>query len=311
MPAKKVRKIDSLAVIATVSQAPETLIRFCQHHLAIGADHIFLFFDRPRENNIAVLQNEARITCINCTSEHWRSAGFRDKPDLDDMLLSNYRAGIRMCRDAGITYAALVDGDELVYSDRSLKDALAQAFVGLDAVVMLPYEAMHDRGTISGGPFEAKNFKSLPNRLNQYFAPLIYRRIWERADHGFLGHIIGKSIIRTGASNYRFETTHRPVFDDESRIAKTNQLKLLHYDCLTIDEWAQKWRKRFQEGVIVKMRSKRHGQLAEIEIAQKMSDRNLEKLYRTYHLYSDVEILFGRSLGLVKRFEARIHEGIL
>ncbi len=300
--------VESIAVVATVSQAPEASIRFCLYHLDIGVDHIFLFFDKPRENNISILHDNDRITCISCTKEYWLERGVERSNILIERNIHNFRRAVELCKERDINIIAPIDGDELLYPDQNFKAVLTEAFDGMDAVLLHPYEAVHDKKSITAAPFESKYFKVLPNRINRCLVPLFYKRIFQFSDDGFFGHLVGKTLFRTNAEIVAYENTHRPRFGETAKVGKTNLLKLLHFDCALEDDWVHKWKLRFDGGAIPTMRPKRELQYNEIKRAVESGEQSIRQLYRKYYLYGSIQIGLGRCLGLFQKFDKKVRE---
>jgi hypothetical protein len=298
--------LERIAIVATVSQSPQSLIRFCDYHLDLGVDHIFLYFDKSEENSITALKENNRITCISCTEDYWARLKTNRPASLDDRIIRNRMHGIRLCQDHGINFVAPIDADEFIYTNQNLRRALSQAFVSLDAVILFPYEAIHDKYSIRANPYEAKYFKVLPNRINKYVVPIFYSRIRELTDNGFFGHTAGKTLLRSSAEIVEYRNTHRPILADPSKMGKTNLLKLLHFDCALEEEWIRKWRNRFEGHTIATMRRKRERQYDEIKNALVGQGPHIRQLYRDYYLYNGLEIAVGRCLGLLHRMDAEL-----
>lgn len=298
---------EKIAIVSLVSQSPQSLIRFCHHHLDIGVDHIFLYFDKPAENNIDVLDKNNRITCISCTDEHWARINTTRSPELNDRQIRNIMHGISLCREQGIEFVAPIDSDEFIYTTGDFKTALSKVFDGLDAVVLFPYEAIHDRDSINSGPFQSKYFKVLPNRLNKYVVPLFYRRIHGLTDGGFFGHLQGKPLLRVNADIVEYQI-HRPKLSNPSKLGKTNALKLLHFDCVLEDEWIAKWRNRLDGDTFVLMRPKRQRQFDEIKHALEGNEGKIRRLYRKYYFHNRIEIAIGRGLGLLRQMDVSLRD---
>lgn len=306
MKNKKIRT----AIVSTVSQSKDSLIRFCEYHRAVGIDRIILFFDNADEFREFEPHQDERVTCINCDARYWLSLG-RDRPDnLDARIQANRMHGIGMCQEQGVEFVAGIDGDELLYASGNLNRTIASEIAGLDAVMVLPYEAVHDRDSIGRPIFEARHFKVIPNRVNRHAVPLFYRHIHDYTDNGFLGHTAGKAIIRTDAGIVAYENSHRPRLSDPSRIAKTYKMKLLHFDCANESEWISKWEKRLDGRANAGdrtsgMRGNRLDQLAQIGEAMENGKDSINDLYEAYHLYSSVKLFFGKLIGLIKKIELK------
>lgn len=301
--------MEKIAIVATVSQEPETNIRFCQYHLDIGVDHIFLFFDKPEENCIGELQQHEDVTCISCTEAHWQELGVERTKILGKRNRANAMFAVRKCRERNIDILASIDGDELLYTEEGFKETVSKAFVHRDALYILPYEAVHDKNSIGAGPFAHRYFKVIPNRLNRYLVPLFYWRIRNVTDNGFFGHLIGKTMFRIDAEIVEFDNTHRPKFGNPSKVSKVDAVKLLHFDCAQEAGWIHKWSMRFTGDAQATMRPKRERQHYEIKEAFEGSAQQVRAVYRNFFFLNNFALAIGRCIGLIRRFDISTPRG--
>ena len=64
----------SWAVVSTMKATEEKVLAFAAHHLSLGADHLWLFFDDPAQPIPEPLTNHPRVTVTLCDDAHWINA---------------------------------------------------------------------------------------------------------------------------------------------------------------------------------------------------------------------------------------------
>ena len=289
-----------LAIASLVSQSASSIILFCRYHFQLGVEHIFLFFDYPEEADIPELRSDPRVTITVCDGAFWKRLNIERVASLRDRNSAVLSCGFIAARDAGYTYVALIDSDELLYVDRSLDAALADAFANADVAYLYPEEAIHDHASIQGGDFSHRCFKVRTNRLNRMLAPFFYFRNKDVSDEGFLGHLLGKNIFLTSVG-YKTMHMHNPILEDRFKRNRTKSIILLHFDCMDFDEWKKKWAMRFSGMAIPDMRDKRARQYEQIRAATARGDSALRALYERYYLFRTWQLRLGQMLGLIHK----------
>lgn len=186
------------SLVATV-KAPETrVLAFLAHHLSLGAEHIWLYFDDPDDpapDAIAALPAAVRdrTTTTRCTAEHWMAMGNRHDRH-QNRQSRNARDAYQRCLSPWLAH---IDVDEFILPDQPVGDLLDSISTDQLLVRMEPFEAMHD--------------PDLPDDIctARFFRGAIRHEFWRLRSaalgdyrtvirDGFLSHTVGKVFFRTG-----------------------------------------------------------------------------------------------------------------
>ena len=97
----------SWGLVATIKAPEEKALAFAAHHLSLGADHLWLFFDDPESPIPAALANHPRITATLCDAAHWTHVGKKRPPAHQN----------RQTQNARLTYRALAHTDWIIHID--------------------------------------------------------------------------------------------------------------------------------------------------------------------------------------------------
>jgi len=269
----------------------------------VGVGHFVLFLDDPDDPSLEELGRLSDVTCVVCDEAYWRDAGGRP-PSLPERQKVNNRRGVQHCRRLGFVWTALIDGDELLYSEASLFEDLGRRDGSAPAVLLRPLEAVHDPGSIHGTWFAPTHFKVLPNRWNKGLYRLGFWRSRKLSNYGFFGHLVGKYIVRTDAEVVEYGV-HRPVLPGGAQAVVSTRIAVLHYDCMTFDAWQTKWERRIAGDTLVpQMRRERHAQQEVFrETFAPGGEDRLRALYASQFLHSAASLWTLRLLGVVRRIE--------
>ena len=119
----------------------------------------------------------------------------------------------------------------------------------------------------------------------------------------FRGHLASKSAVRIGPNIRRYKI-HKPVGFSELAISHTQQVQLLHYDCVNIDDWKMKWDRRIDgSGHTKSLRQNRKQQKEDYQNARAGSGSQLSKLYKKMHVLHKrefIQLYLLRMLSVVK-----------
>ena len=210
---------------------------------------------------------------------------------------------------------AQIDGDELLQADFGLQAALRGTPREVDALIIRSYEAVHDSKSLSGGPFAATHFRTPPSRLTKALYKYLLKRRAEITHDGFFGHTSGKYLIRPSA-NVSDLQIHRPILAPVNspdytagadRSQFNEEIRLLHFDCMTLDDWVQKWAQRIDKSTIaVELSPKRRLQqqiIAETFASAQQSDR--QALYESWFSLSALPLFALSVLGVIVHVPSR------
>jgi len=161
---------QKVAIVATVRNIGPPLLSFIRYHLAIGFDHLFLFFDDPEDPSIADALTFDRVTVIQhdeVLREKWKKvklyASLAEFIELEVMARQqlNAEVAIQLALERQFDWILHLDGDELFYSPHQ---TVAGHFESLRArniqvVEYFNYEAIPERVDIHDYFVEATLFK--------------------------------------------------------------------------------------------------------------------------------------------------------
>lgn len=225
----------SWSIVATVKAPEEKILAFTAHHLAIGCDHIWLYFDDPDAPVPPALANHAKVTVTLCGDAYWQASNKRPPTHQN-----------RQARNARNTYPqvttdwlAHIDVDEFIHAPRPLADVLNDVPAETIAVKLEPFEAMHDP-MLPDDIFTAREFRGAlrhehwPRRRK---ALGDYRKVIR---DGMLSHTVGKVICRAGIPRL-FPRLHAVMLDG-SFVPIPDwhpELKLLHFHAQDRKAWLE------------------------------------------------------------------------
>lgn len=215
------------SLVATVKAPEDKVLAFAAHHLSLGADHLWLFFDDPAQPIPAPLAHHPRVTVTPCDEDHWLRTSKKRPPQHQN----------RQTQNARLTYRALVtsdwiahiDVDEFILPQRPVAAILDDAPAETIAMKLEPFEAMHDP-LLADDIYTSREFRGALRhehwpRRRAALGP--YRKVIR---DGMLSHTVGKVIYRTRIPGL-LPRLHAVMLDKE--FVKTPdwqpEMKLLHF----------------------------------------------------------------------------------
>ncbi|MFP5479826.1 MAG: glycosyltransferase family 2 protein [Alphaproteobacteria bacterium] len=182
----------SWGLVATVKAPEAKVMAWAAHHLAIGASHLWIYFDNPEDPVPAVLRGHPRITATLCDAAYW--ADKRRHDNHQNRQGRNARHAYTLARTDWLGH---IDVDEFIHVDRPLDQILDAVPAGQRVVKLEPFEAMHDP-MLPDDIFTAREFRgALTHDVWRYRTPALgpYKRVIR---DGILSHSVGKVLFRTG-----------------------------------------------------------------------------------------------------------------
>ena len=305
----------------------ETLY-FVNHHLNIGIDHMFLFFDDPSDPAIDKLKGMDRLTCFECTPDFWKEISGKTDPDFMSRLGISGDYGVDLARQSGFDWAIRIDTDELIYEKQSLKQILAETPADIDCVNFQVLEALPESVHNENFFDEIKlykvfyrsvnyNFKvKLSTRMKLHLSRVLFniRKLFAmlsgseylKNERYFNGHIEGKTAFRT-SSNITATESHFPVSEASAKLTLdySRDCYILHFESCNYKTWDYKWMRRYKgsalNATINETRQKVMNKF--IELTNKQDNKGLEQLYKSLYLMSsqDKKILLNH--GMLKKLK--------
>ena len=276
---------------------------FVAYHLSIGVDQIILFFSDPEDAAIVPLSAQSRVTCVCCNVDYWKQQNMPDPwaISLSERQIINANAGLAIAQARGTDWIIHIDGDELVYVEGDLKQILARQTC--DVLRFEPNEAVPQREQYAEA-FEPKLFKRPTSPGKVLLAKLLgCRNAFYRGEY-FRGHSRSKVAVRTQAKLKRMGNHIPEEWPDQPlTLVATDEVKLLHYDCVGLEAWQEKWAQRLDGSITVDMRTNRNRQLEDFGRALAGGDRDLSRWYRRIYFISAYERWVLSKLGLLTTVE--------
>lgn len=234
------------SVCTTVAEPPDLLAAFAAHYVALGAEDVHFFLDRPTEETVELLSRLDRVSLTLCTDEYWHSVhGERPGAHLGRQR-KNANLAYQQCQSDWLLFC---DGDEFAVFDAPVTDLL-HAVPESDLHRRLPVaERFFRQSDPQQSIFEGGFRRGLKGPKKQKVIDQVYGPLSEMLKQGLTGHVVGKSFVRTGQDlelNIHFPKPVNPTREwlDLPRPirmgATLDGAWLLHFDGLTPLHWRLK-----------------------------------------------------------------------
>ena len=266
-------------VVATIDEPAALVAAFVAHHLAVGAEEINVFLDRPNPEAEALLAGVEGVRLRHSGDDGWARGWKAKRPDRHQAR-QKYNA-TRALAETGMDWLVHCDADEFVHPRRPFAADLATAGEG-KAWIKLEVE---ERCFLRRKPkslFEGA-FRS-PWKGFEEEGEAVYGKRARYLTRGLAGHIAGKSCTRAG-QGYTVGV-HYPLPDwDESRSLLPYRpyynARLRHFDGMTPLHYILKMLRRASREERGKPTSYGGSRSAQFEDAAKLAadPEALEKLW--------------------------------
>ncbi len=217
----------SWSLVATVKAPEDKVLAFAAHHLSLGAEHLWLYFDDPAQPIPAPLASHPRVTVTACDDAHWERVGKKRPPQHQNRQTQNARYTYR--ERVASDWIVHIDVDEFILASRAVAEILDDIPAGTIAMKLEPFEAMHDP-LLPDDIYTSREFRGALRhehwpRRRAALGP--YRKVIR---DGMLSHTVGKVIYRTRVPGL-LPRLHAVMVDKE--FVKTPdwqpEMKLLHF----------------------------------------------------------------------------------
>lgn len=236
----------SWGVVSTVKATEEKVLAFVAHHLALGADQVWLYFDDPAQPIPALLVDHPRVTVTPCDEPHWIRVGKPRPPQHQNRQTHNARYTYR--DKVTSDWIVHIDVDEFILTPRPVATILDDTPAETIAMKLEPFEAMHDP-LLPDDIYTAREFRGALRhehwpRRRAALGP--YRKVIR---DGMLSHTVGKVIYRTRVPGL-LPRLHAVMVNKE--FVKTPdwqpEMKLLHFHAQDRADWLARLAFRMTKG---------------------------------------------------------------
>lgn len=180
-------------IVSTIKAPVQEILNFCAHHLDLGAQQIFVYLDDDNQAAIQALSGHPQITATLCTDAYWQGHMGRRPKKHQARQVAN--AAHAYDRAGQLDWLAHIDVDEFLWPESQFTAQLAALPETCLVGRIRPAEAL-----ANPSPAPVTHFKRLT--INRAERDRQSRRIYPtygmHLNGGFLSHVQGKLIYRTG-----------------------------------------------------------------------------------------------------------------
>ncbi|WP_319824192.1 glycosyltransferase family 2 protein [Thalassovita sp.] len=235
--------LPTWGIVSTIKAPVREILNFCAHHLELGAHRLYIYLDNDNREAFTLLSEHPNILPVLCDDAYWATVGRRPGKHQARQVANAAHA---YARAPEVDWLAHIDVDEFLWTSAPLPSQLA-ALPG-DCVVarIRPAEAL-----ASPEPGPVTHFKRLTidraKRDSQ--TRRIYPTFGMHLNGGFLSHVQGKLIYRTGIPSLTAKIHNVNVGDmmnpGQQELAGT---ELLHLHAKSWEDFIAAFRFRIARG---------------------------------------------------------------
>lgn len=229
--------VTNWSTVSLVKDRPEVIKRFVSWHLGLGAKHMHLFFDDPKDPCISMLDGIEQVTATACTDEFWRK--LLGKPVIKRQGRRQNKATTFGYQQVHEGWVLNLDCDEFLHCPNvDVSAFLANQSDAVNVIRLRPAERILPDADGGFERYRLAASKESLGLIHQEFAPVMYGR------SGFFGHLDGKSFIRAGLEGVQLRQ-HWPM-DAQNRamrdldIPASQEMALLHRNAEGFASWRGK-----------------------------------------------------------------------
>lgn len=235
-------------VVATIKAPARDILNFAAHHLDLGAQRVHVYLDAPNPQAETALRGHPNCRVILCDDAYWTRRR-RGRPATHQPRQS-INATHCLTRTPEVDWLAHIDVDEFLWPQRPLPEQLAALPADTLSARIRPVEAL--ASDPEDPPSSAQHwFKScaLAPDLRRTETDAIYPDHGPHLNGGFLSHVAGKILVRTGLTgiSLRIHNAFRDGARDDAPAALPDTM-LCHLHATDWPHFYATYRFRLQEG---------------------------------------------------------------
>ncbi len=248
VPQPESAKTPTWGVVSTIRAPARDILNFAAHHIDLGADYVHIYLDQanPAAQEALAAHPKCRVSLTD--DAYWQSHGGRP-----DMHQPRQTLNATHCygRNPPVDWLLHADADEFLWTaNASLSQCLATLPDAIPVARIRPVESMAP-DPADPPPEGALWCKGCaPDRLTRTAeTQQIYSRLGQYLSGGFLSHVQGKILVRTGIEGINLRIHN--AFLGKEKITDGIDLKdfyLCHLHAPSLEEWLETYRFRLQKG---------------------------------------------------------------
>jgi hypothetical protein len=288
--------VVKIAIVSTVRAPIEDLRHYVHYHLNIGIDEIILFFDDPLDEGVDAFAQYSNVTSIACSASYWNANG--ERPGfIGARQTVNVNNGAKMAAEKQCDWLIHIDNDELINPLVDMNQVLANT--NEEAVRFTLLEAVSEQGCCEH-LFMPQLFKKQSTKRSIQIAKLLGCSKAFFENRYFRGHGASKMAVRITPEIKQYGIHTAKKHHGMLAVKNSEQLQLLHFDCIDFGTWNRKWMRHVDgTGISNSLGNHRQKQLALYRQARGEGHKELFALYkRLYHLPKKQQIVL-QLLGML------------
>ena len=184
--------------VSTIRAPLRDIARFAAYHLDMGASEVNIFLDVPDRNTAEFFAGHDTVRVTQCTDSYW--ARRPEKARSTHQLRQAFNASF-CYRKSGLDWLAHIDVDEFLLAPRNLAQLLAAVPAGAAYARMRSAEMLAQPDPWNG-PCHFKLTRQ-EVKLPKSGIYQLYPEFGQHVPQGFVSHVGGKIIARTGLPDIR------------------------------------------------------------------------------------------------------------
>lgn len=184
-------------IVSTIKAPLNEVLGFAAYHLERGAHRLYIYLDDPDVATYAALKVHPKVRVTQTDAAYWAKKGGR--PDKHQPR-QTINAADAYAKRVEVDWLAHIDHDEFLAWDSPIADQLAALPETCLCARVRPVEALAWDGPMS----EPRPFKgfALPMPERRKITEALYPKYGAFVNGGFLSHVAGKMIYRTGIDGF-------------------------------------------------------------------------------------------------------------
>lgn len=225
-------------IVSTIKAPMRDILGFAGYHLRRGAHRLYIYLDAPDDATYAALKAHPKVRVTQTDAAYWAKKGAR--PDKHQPR-QTINAADAYAKRVEVDWLTHIDHDEFLAWDTPLQDQLAALPDDCLCARIRPVEALAwDAPESALRPF--KGF-ALPMPERRKITAALYPTFGRQVNGGFLSHVAGKMIYRTGIDGFSVKI-HNAFLRSEQN---PGQQELAHTQLCHLhgDDW-DNWRAQYE-----------------------------------------------------------------
>lgn len=225
--------------VSLVRGASDDILRFAAHHLDLGAQHMYIYLDEPNPRAFDALTQHPKISVRLCDDAFWQKRN-RTRPEKHQVRQTALATSTY--RKTGLDWLAHIDVDEFLWASEPVCDLLRSVPAKVPAVRVRPIEAL-----ATGTDLYKAHIPKGPER--ETLVQRIYPNFGAFVLGGFLSHVQGKLIVRTGMKSLSLRIHN--IYQNKDEVPckfELSQIDLCHRHAPDWDHWKAHYAFRLDRG---------------------------------------------------------------